>query len=146
MRLSFFFLLLFVLQEPTFAKQSSYVVYMGAHSHGEMSQYDLHQVKESHYDLLGSFLGSHDTAKDAIFYSYTRHINGFAAILEEELALEIANHPNVVSVFQNKGRKLHTTRSWSFLGLETDGEIFPSSAWEKARYGEDTIIANLDTG
>lgn len=32
-----------------------------------------------------------DEAKDAIFYSYTRHINGFAATLEDEAAAEIAS-------------------------------------------------------
>ena len=30
-------------------------------------------------------------AKDAIIYSYTRHINGFAAILDEKEAAEIAS-------------------------------------------------------
>lgn len=33
---------------------------------------------------------SNKSAKDVIFYSYTRHINGFAAILEEEEAADIA--------------------------------------------------------
>uniref|UniRef100_A0A803MY77 Uncharacterized protein n=1 Tax=Chenopodium quinoa TaxID=63459 RepID=A0A803MY77_CHEQI len=94
---------------------------MGAHSHGqEVSEFDLHQVKESHYELLGSYLGSRSDAEDAIFYSYTKHINGFAAVLEEERALEIAR-------------------------LEDDGEVPPFSIWEKARFGEDTIIANFDT-
>lgn len=32
-----------------------------------------------------------DKAKDAIFYSYTRHINGFAATLEDEEAAQIAS-------------------------------------------------------
>jgi len=42
--------------------------------------------------------------------------------------------------------QLHTTRSWEFLGLERN-EILPKgSIWEKARYGEDTVIGNLDTG
>lgn len=57
-----------------------------------------------------------------------------------------AEHPNVVSVFLNKARKLHTTRSWDFLGLENNGVIHRSSIWRKARFGEDVIIANLDTG
>lgn len=34
---------------------------------------------------------SSNTTKDSIFYSYTRHINGFAAILEEEVAAEISS-------------------------------------------------------
>lgn len=57
-----------------------------------------------------------------------------------------AEDPNVVSVFLNRKHTLHTTRSWEFLGLESNGEVPKNSAWEKARYGEDTIIANLDTG
>lgn len=56
-------------------------------------------------------------------------------------------HPGVVSVFLNKGRKLHTTHSWNFLSLEKDnGVIHSSSLWKRAGFGEDTIIGNLDTG
>ncbi|KAF7140178.1 hypothetical protein RHSIM_Rhsim06G0180800 [Rhododendron simsii] len=144
--LSSFLILSSLLHRPTFACKKSYVVYFGAHSHGQdVSSSDFDQVTESHYDFLGSFLGR-DEAKDAIFYSYTRHINGFAATLEDEAAAQIAKHPNVVSIFLNKGRKLHTTRSWDFLELETNGVIHSSSIWNKARFGEDTIIGNLDTG
>ncbi|KAF9609167.1 hypothetical protein IFM89_013557 [Coptis chinensis] len=107
---------------------------------------DLQQATDSHYELLGSHLGSREKAKDAIFYSYNKHINGFAAILEEEEAEAISQDPSVISVFLNKGRKLHTTRSWSFLGLEKNGEVPAHSLWKKARFGEDTIIGNLDTG
>lgn len=148
----FLFLLLSALFfKPTFATKNavkkSYVVYLGAHSHTfEVSLIDLNRVRETHYEFLGSFLGSSDKAKDAIFYSYTRHINGFAARLEDEEAAQIAKHPKVVSVFLNKARKLHTTRSWDFLGLEDNGLIHPASIWKKARFGEDTIIGNLDTG
>lgn len=38
-----------------------------------------------------TYIYSKDKAKDAIFYSYTRHINGFAAILEDEEAAQIAS-------------------------------------------------------
>ncbi|XP_073058769.1 subtilisin-like protease SBT5.4 [Primulina eburnea] len=136
-----------VFQEPALAIKKSYIVYLGEHSHGsDATTADLHRVVDSHHELLASFLGSKDKAKDAIFYSYKRHINGFAAVLEEEEAAEIAKHPDVVSVFLNHGRKLHTTHSWDFLMLERNGVIHPSSLWRKARFGEDTIIANLDTG
>ncbi|CAJ2668390.1 unnamed protein product [Trifolium pratense] len=112
-----------------------------------MSSVDFNSVTNSHYEFLGSFLGSSDTAKDSIFYSYTRHINGFAANLEEEIAAEIAKHPKVLSVFENNGRKLHTTRSWGFMGLEDNyGVISSNSIWNKARFGDGVIIANLDTG
>ncbi|KAK4846690.1 hypothetical protein QYF36_020894 [Acer negundo] len=142
------FLLFSLLHRPTFASKKSYVVYLGGHSHGpeELSSVDLNQVTESHYHFLGPFLKSGCDPKDAIFYSYTRHINGFAAKLEEEEAAEIAKHPKVISVFLNQGRKLHTTHSWEFLGLENHGRVSSNSIWKKARYGEDTIIGNLDTG
>ncbi|XWS36664.1 hypothetical protein CRYUN_Cryun20dG0104700 [Craigia yunnanensis] len=141
------FIVFIVLQRPTFAAKKSYVVYLGGHSHGlESASVDLDAVTESHYEFLGSFLGSCDYAREAIFYSYTRHINGFAANLEDEVAAEIARHPQVVSIFLNKGRKLHTTRSWEFLGLDQNGVVPSNSIWNKARYGEDTIIGNLDTG
>ncbi|CAK9177165.1 unnamed protein product [Ilex paraguariensis] len=145
------FLALFVLfslfQLPALAIRKSYIVYLGAHSHGPgVTSADLHRVTDSHYEFLGSFLGSKEKAKDAIFYSYKRHINGFAATLEEEDAAEIAKHPSVVSVFLNQGKKLHTTHSWNFLLLEKNGVIHSSSLWKKARFGEDTIIGNIDTG
>ena len=58
-----------------------------------------------------------------------------------------AEHPDVVSVFLNKGRKLHTTHSWEFMDLEGNDGVIPSdSLFRKAKYGEDTIIANFDTG
>ncbi|KAI4357287.1 hypothetical protein L6164_001248 [Bauhinia variegata] len=57
-----------------------------------------------------------------------------------------SENPKVVCVFLNKKRKLQTTRSWQFLGLEENGIVPKDSIWEKARYGEDTIIGNLDTG
>ncbi|KAG8385917.1 hypothetical protein BUALT_Bualt03G0095100 [Buddleja alternifolia] len=141
------FILFAVFQEPALAIKKSYIVYLGGHNHGsDVTSADLRRVTDSHTELLASFLGSKEKAKDAIFYSYKRHINGFAALLEEEEAAEIAKHPNVFSVFQNQGKKLHTTHSWDFLMLERDGVVHPSSIWKKARFGEDTIIGNLDSG
>ncbi|XP_022143461.1 subtilisin-like protease SBT5.4 [Momordica charantia] len=141
------FFLFAVLQTSTFATKKSYIFYLGSHSHGlNPSAIDLQLATESHYNLLGSLLGSNVAAKDAIFYSYNKYINGFAAILDEKVAQELAKHPSVVSVHENKARKLHTTGSWSFLGLENDGEIPSNSIWNLASFGESTIIGNLDTG
>lgn len=90
---------------------------------------------------------SEQKARDAIYHSYHNHINGFAAVLEEEEAAEIARHPNVLSVFPDKGRKKHTTNSWGFLMLNNyEGRIQRDSLWKKANFSEDIIIANLDTG
>lgn len=133
------------------------------------------------YELIKVCLTySHEKAKEAIIYSYNKYINGFAALLEEEEASQIASeqtslpyiamiflsswshtnwynnyalrvsigteNPNVVSIFLSKERKLFTTRSWDFLGLEKNGKVTANSAWRKARYGENIIIANIDTG
>ncbi|EEF31756.1 Xylem serine proteinase 1 precursor, putative [Ricinus communis] len=145
--ISLAFLFSSLLQPPTFAIKKSYIVYLGSHSHGPDAKLsDYKRVEDSHYELLDSLTTSKEKAKDKIFYSYTRNINGFAAVLEEEEAEELARHPDVVSVFLNKARKLHTTHSWSFLGLERDGLIPVDSLWIKARFGEDVIIGNLDTG
>ncbi|KAL8469278.1 hypothetical protein ACS0TY_032195 [Phlomoides rotata] len=141
------FIVLALFQEPALAIKKSYIVYLGAHSHGQdVTTADLDQVTVSHTQLLASFLGSIEKASGAIFYSYKKHINGFAALLEDEEAKEIAKNPNVVSVFPNEAKKLHTTHSWDFLNLERNESIHPSSIWKKARFGEDIIIANLDTG
>ncbi|KAH9745454.1 subtilisin-like protease SBT5.3 [Citrus sinensis] len=142
-------------QRPTLVVKQ-YIPPTGAHSHGRESSIDVNRVTQYHYEFLGSFLGRSslrtcnkhgiDRKFNAIFYSYTRHINGFAAKLADAVAAEMAKHPKVVSVFLSKEKKLHTTHSWEFLGLEQNGRIPPNSIWEKARYGEDIIIGNLDTG
>ncbi|CAK8562879.1 unnamed protein product [Lathyrus sativus] len=142
----FISLLLFVSLQHTLAIKQSYIVYLGSHSFGpNPSLLDSEYVTNSHYDLLGSFLGSTQKAKEAIFYSYNKYINGFAAMLDEDEAAEIAKHPNVVSMVLNKRYELHTTRSWEFLGLEKGDEYPKDSLWKKT-LGEDIIIGNLDTG
>ncbi|XP_038678469.1 subtilisin-like protease SBT5.3 [Tripterygium wilfordii] len=147
--LSSFLQLIFVFSLLTqiLAIKKAYVVYLGSHVHGsEPTSMDIDAAKASHYNLLGSLMGSTEKAKNAIFIQYTLNINGFGAMLEEEEAAEIAKHPDVVSVFLNKKNYLFTTKSWDFLGLE-NGKIIPDgSIWKKARFGEDTIIGNIDTG
>ncbi|KAH9313239.1 hypothetical protein KI387_028274, partial [Taxus chinensis] len=121
----------------------SYVVYLG----GRSDEVVEHRVLvNSQYEILASVLGSETAAQDSIFYSYARTVNGFAATLSEEHALAISRHPGVVSVFPNGRRKLQTTRSWEFLGLEHENQqIPPHSLWKKAAFGKDVIIAHLDT-
>ncbi|KAL0306040.1 UNVERIFIED_CONTAM: Subtilisin-like protease SBT5.4 [Sesamum radiatum] len=65
----------------------------------------------------------------------------------EDLMLLISPSIRMLSPFSPiKLRNCTTTHSWDFLMLERQGVIHQSSAWKKARFGEDTIIANLDTG
>ncbi|KAL2321683.1 hypothetical protein Fmac_026062 [Flemingia macrophylla] len=128
------------------SKGGSYIVYLGSHSFGpNPSLVDVESVTDYHYDFLGSFVGSTEKAKNAIFYSYNRYINGFAAVLDEDEAANVANHPNVISVLLNQKRELHTTHSWDFMGLERNGAFPEDSVWRKTM-GEDVIIANFDTG
>ncbi|ONK82020.1 uncharacterized protein A4U43_C01F35300 [Asparagus officinalis] len=138
----------FLFFSSTFAAKKPYIVYLGGHSHSkdEISPLTDEKVTNTHHEILGSVLKSKEKAKDAIFYSYTKYINGFAAILEEDEAMEISKHPGVVSVFPSRAYKLHTTHSWEFLGLEKDGKVPKKSLWTKANFGEDVIIGNLDTG
>ncbi|XP_028751886.1 subtilisin-like protease Glyma18g48580 [Neltuma alba] len=135
------------LQQPAYAIKKPYIVYLGSHSHGpKPSSADMDFATTSHYNFLASVLGSHERAKEAIFYSYNRHINGFAALLEDDEAAEIKKNPKVVSVFLSQSHKVHTTRSWEFLGQERNGRVRADSAWVKGRFGQNVIIGSLDTG
>ncbi|KAK9052748.1 hypothetical protein SSX86_029378 [Deinandra increscens subsp. villosa] len=139
-----FFIALCTLHSSSFAAKSkkSYIVYFG----GVNQELEASQIQDSHSKFLGSILGSKERADEAMIYSYNKQFNGFAAMLHEEDATTIAEHPDVATVIQSKGRKLHTTHSWDFLKLEKNGFVGPSSLWSKARFGENIIIANLDTG
>jgi hypothetical protein len=48
-------------------------------------------------------------------------------------------------VKRNTFHKLHTTRSWDFLGLDYQPPQ-QSGLLQKAKYGEDVIIGVVDTG
>ncbi|KAH7574726.1 hypothetical protein JRO89_XS03G0336100 [Xanthoceras sorbifolium] len=136
-----------LIHTPAFAIKKSYIVYLGSHSHGsDPTSADQKRATDSHHEFLGSFLRCKEKAKQSIFYSYNKHINGFAATLEEKEAEEIAKHPQVISIFENKIRQLHTTRSWDFLGLEKGSDVPLNSLWKKASFGDGIIIGNIDTG
>ncbi|XP_078432235.1 subtilisin-like protease SBT5.3 [Wolffia australiana] len=150
-RFPFFILLLLLalLQSPAVAERKSYVVYMGAGSfEGEdgVSTLAAEEIAVSHRVFLGSVMESEEMAQRSIFYSYSKVINGFAAMLDEDEVAELSKSRGVKAVVPNRARKLHTTRSWNFLGLEKDGVVPADSIWTKARFGEDSIIGTLDTG
>ncbi|CAL0318315.1 unnamed protein product [Lupinus luteus] len=95
---------------------------------------------ETHLNVLAAVKGSsHHEAKESIRYSYTKSFNAFAAKLSEDEASSLSAMDEVLSVFPNQYRKLHTTRSWDFVGL-------PLTAKRKLKSESDTIVALLDTG
>ncbi|KAH7659859.1 Tripeptidyl-peptidase II protein, partial [Dioscorea alata] len=119
----------------------SYIVYLGGHSTKSSEE----AIVNSHHELLGSVMKSKEKAKEAIFYSYTKEINGFAANMEEDEANEISKHPSVLSVFKDKTLKIQTTHSWDFIGLPSNVTT-SSSLPPTASSGADVIIGHIDTG
>ena len=55
---------------------------------------------DSNNDLYRN-INSKEKAKEAIFYSYTRYFNGFAAILEDEEAAEISSTYHKITISYN---------------------------------------------
>lgn len=138
-----FFLVLLALKPQAWATSESYVVYMGSHS-GDLEVEHIHAI---HEEMLTSVVGRKEVAHGCLVYSYKHFINGFAAILEPHHVSAVSEMPGVVSVFRNRAHKLHTTRSWEFLGLEhPSGAMSELSLWKKAKYGEDVIVGVMDTG
>lgn len=54
-----------------------------------------------------------------------------------------AEEKEVISVFRSKTLRLHTTRSWDFMGLNLDDtEMLPL----QLAYGSDVVVGVFDTG
>ncbi|XBI07390.1 hypothetical protein VPH35_135303 [Triticum aestivum] len=136
-------LLLLVTLLPLSATTSSklYIVYMGEKKHDDPSV-----VIASHHDMLTSVFGSKDEAMRSIVYSYKHGFSGFAAMLTKSQAVAIAKIPEVVTVKPNIFHKMHTTRSWDFLGLEYNQPPQQPGLLERAKYGEDVIVGVIDSG
>ncbi|WCJ26144.1 Subtilisin-like protease [Euphorbia peplus] len=109
-----------------------HIVYMGEKPHGDFS------AKSTHHSMLKNVLGSGSSAKDSLVYSYGRSFNGFAARLSDEEVEKLSEMEDVVSVIPNHILKIHTTRSWDFMGLPKDKLGAPQQG--------DVVIGLLDTG
>ncbi|XP_061975293.1 cucumisin-like [Populus nigra] len=107
-----------------------YVVYMGDRPKSDIS------VSALHISMLQNVVGS--GASDSLLHSYHRSFNGFVAKLTKEEKEKMAGLDGVVSVFPSQKKKLHTTRSWDFMG-------FPQNV-TRATSESDIIVAMLDTG
>ncbi|KAF3448470.1 hypothetical protein FNV43_RR09183 [Rhamnella rubrinervis] len=105
---------------------------MGERPQGEFS------VASTHHSMLTNVIGSTSLARDSLVHSYGRSINGFAAKLTDEEVAKLSAMEGVISVFPNQILKLHTTRSWDFMG-------FPKGKLGAAKEG-DVIIGLIDSG
>ncbi|XP_062204104.1 subtilisin-like protease SBT5.3 [Phragmites australis] len=71
-------------------------------------------------------------------------IHGIVVHIDDVFVPLLRQLPGVLTVIPDTLIKLHTTHSWDFLGLGSDGQ--PTPAWYSAGFGKDTIIGNIDTG
>ncbi|XP_020539569.1 subtilisin-like protease SBT3.8 isoform X2 [Jatropha curcas] len=100
-------------------------------------------TKKFHHKMLSTLLGSKEAAKSSILYSYRHGFSGFAARLSESQAVKIADFPGVIRVIPNSIHKLHTTRSWEFIGLNHHSS---RNLLTQSNMGEGTIIGVIDSG
>lgn len=120
------------------AKSNVHIVYMGEKKHENPDT-----IRESHIKMLSTLLGSKEAARSSIIYSYKHGFSGFAARLTNSQAEEVAGFPDVVQVLPNRIHRLHTTRSWDFLGLNNHS---PSNLLRESNMGEGMIIGLIDSG
>ncbi|XP_042481387.1 subtilisin-like protease SBT4.12 [Macadamia integrifolia] len=111
-----------------------YIVYMGALSKAE----DGYSTETVHLNILEQVL-ERSPARESLVCSYKNSFNAFAAKLTEQEQRKLGGMEGVVSVFPCRTLKLHTTRSWDFLG-------FPSTVRRMPTIENDIIIGMIDSG
>ncbi|KAE8674989.1 L-ascorbate oxidase-like protein [Hibiscus syriacus] len=115
-----------------------YIVYLGINQF-----HDPILTSEFHIQVLSDVFSSEDDARKSILYSYCNSFSGFSAKLSSSQATTLARMDKVVSVFRSKTLRLHTTRSWDFLGLTLDEtQVIPM----QFTYGHDIVVGIFDTG
>ncbi|PON42841.1 Subtilase [Parasponia andersonii] len=123
--------------ELGFDELQSYIVYMGDLARASKST---SMVLESHNSLLASAIGDAKLARESKIHSYGKSFNGFAAKLLPHEVKKLSEERGVISIFPSTKRKLHTTRSWDFLGM-------PETTTKRNIGSEsDIIVGVLDSG
>lgn len=80
-------------------------------------------------------------------YNYSVTFNGFAAVLTEAQAAELAKLPQVRQVVPSEIRQLDTTRTTEFLGVASPGGVHSmTDAQGRNVRGEDVILGIVDSG
>ncbi|XP_066335172.1 subtilisin-like protease SBT3.8 [Miscanthus floridulus] len=80
----------------------------------------------------------------SMVHNYKHGFSGFAAMLTEDEAKQVAGFPEVISVEPSTTYTTTTTHSWDFLDLSY--QTPSDDLLQKGRYGEDIIIGVVDTG
>ncbi|QCD98044.1 Peptidase S8 [Vigna unguiculata] len=106
---------------------------------GDLPADRTYAVQAHHHNLLESVIGNVQLARQSRIHSYGKSFNGFVARLLPHEAERLKEDENVVSVFPNTVRQLHTTRSWDFLGL-------PLNVKRNSKIESHIIVGVLDTG
>ncbi|GJR72518.1 subtilisin-like protease SBT4.15 [Tanacetum coccineum] len=117
-------------------QRKPYIVYMGSSPVGRT----LTSMTHDHHSLLSETIGDDVVARESKLHSYGRSFNGFVANLLPHEANQLQQKEGVLSVFPNTIRKLHTTRSWDFLGMPLE------KTKRNLKVESDMIIGVLDTG
>ncbi|KAK1378948.1 subtilisin-like protease SBT3.18 [Heracleum sosnowskyi] len=137
----FFLLSLYLVHS---ASTSVYIVYLGRIKHGN----DPLLTSEYHSKLLTSVFDRGEDAKQSMLYSYKHSFSGFSAKLNSTQANSLAEIEGVVSVFKSKTLRLHTTRSWDFMGLSLDymSPKLLTTPQQSVHGSHDVIVGIFDTG
>ncbi|RWR87684.1 subtilisin-like protein protease SBT3.8 isoform X2 [Cinnamomum micranthum f. kanehirae] len=122
------------------AANKMYIVYMGERKHSDPSL-----VVDSHHNVLATVLGtSKETAADSIIYHYKHGFSGFATRLTDSQAKIMAEMPGVVDVIPKRVHKVHTTRSWDYLGLSFSHAT--KNPYANSNMGDGIIVGVIDSG
>ncbi|KAG5249262.1 subtilisin protease [Salix suchowensis] len=114
-------------------KEHVHIVYMGERRQGDSSP------ASTPDSMLAGIMGSSESAKKCLVYSYGRSFNGFAARLSDEEVEKLSGENGRCCFGHSRSHfKLHTTRSWDFVGF-SKGKL-------GAPLEGDVVIGLLDTG
>ncbi|GLJ54872.1 hypothetical protein SUGI_1178360 [Cryptomeria japonica] len=124
--------------ESTENNVKNYIVYM---SDGRAHQ-NLQAQKLYNRELLAKLTTRR--VDEAVIHHYGKSFRGFSALLTQEEAASLAEMDGIVSVFESKTWRVHTTHSWEFLGVN---KIHLGSNTDYlSNVQSDVIIGVIDTG
>ncbi|WCJ28790.1 Subtilisin-like protease SBT3.18 [Euphorbia peplus] len=135
----FFSLSLYLI--PSTSTSHVYIVYLGLNPF-----HDPVMTSNTHFQLLSDVFASEEEAKQSLLYSYKHSFSGFSARLNSTQVTSISKMKGVISVFRSKILKLHTTRSWDFLGLHLDYTTNRAATPFQWKYRDDVVVGVLDSG